>query len=236
METKGTRGIRGICVHFAGHPREWRAISISQGKGVIRAWAAVSERPQFNFYFQSDVCYIHRSSDTSGCIRNKVHYTFDICIAGAVPVVSYFIRKVRTKWHIYRGFRANFGVENICFRDILQMAGPREIPVDWPDIDEREKRGWKRAPSPSERKRRVVNAAKVGVNGRDRGRGGRGRISWSRAMRAGEWNFYSLSCNERDGKEQYLSCSAPETIFFRARNFNDGQRIDDSAGDLLKSR
>lgn len=29
-----------------------------------------------------------------------------------------------------------------------------------------------------------------------------------------EWNFCSYS-NERDGKEQYLSCSAPETIFFR---------------------
>lgn len=86
-----------ICVHFAGRPREWRAISISQGKGVIRARAAVSKRPQFNFYFQRDVCYILYVVEHLWCIRNKVHYMFDICIAGAVPVVSYFIRKVRTK-------------------------------------------------------------------------------------------------------------------------------------------
>lgn len=89
METKGTRGIRGICVHFAGRPREWRAISISQGKGVIRARAAVSERPQFNFYFQSDVCYICRSSDTSGVYVTR-YITRSTCVS-QVPFLPFHI-------------------------------------------------------------------------------------------------------------------------------------------------
>lgn len=49
METKGTGGIRRICVHFAGRPREWRAISISRGYKRLPGYrAAVSERPQFD--------------------------------------------------------------------------------------------------------------------------------------------------------------------------------------------
>lgn len=64
METKGTRGIRGICVHFAGRPREWRAISISQGKEVIRAHGQLFPKDPNSISILSsarDVCYIYRS-------------------------------------------------------------------------------------------------------------------------------------------------------------------------------
>lgn len=97
METKGTRGIRRICVHFAGRPREWRAILISRGKEVIRAQAAVFRKTPIQFlYFQRETrITIYGSTDT----RNKAYDTFDIRTDArrAFLRVSYFTRKIRDR-------------------------------------------------------------------------------------------------------------------------------------------
>lgn len=132
METKGTRGIRRICVHFAGRPREWRAISISRGKEVIRAQAAVFRKTPIQFlYFQRET-----RVTIYGSTRNKAYDTFDIRTDArrAFLRVTYFTRKIRgrddgvfTEVFTY-AVCVTFDVENICYIATDGKERPREIP------------------------------------------------------------------------------------------------------------
>lgn len=170
MEMKRTRGIRRICVHFAGRPREWRAISISRGKEVIRAQAAVSERPQFNFYFKRDAYYIYGSTDTqtkcttrsmSRILARFVFHSKDTGRDdGYLQSHRYFDRYFHAICNVW------------CWKYLLHSdigwKDRAKSLVDWLDIDEwkkKKKKGTRGRKKTLAERKGGVNSAKVGVNG-----------------------------------------------------------------------